>query len=86
MSSTPSDRRPETAARPPKEWLLAREAARILGCTRHAVPGLARRGLITRRALPGGFPRYLRTDCEELARRSTTGAAALKSAGPGGAA
>jgi hypothetical protein len=85
MHATLADQRPSTAARPSQdpEWILATPAAQVLGCHRHLLPGLAARGLIRRRTIPGAAPRYSRSDCEELARRSTTPAAALETIGAG---
>jgi hypothetical protein len=66
---------PPAAARTTRDpdWLLAPDAARILGVNRKSLCGLAARGLIRRREIPGAHPRYSRTDCEELARRTTVG-------------
>jgi hypothetical protein len=70
----------ETATRKPHpgsakgnlDWMTARAASRLAGCRETLIPELAAKGLITRRALPGTTPRYLRADVEALARQYTT--------------
>ena len=71
--------RPAPRPRPLKQWLFATEAGALLGINPRSVPGLAERGLITRRAIPGTMPRYYRPDVERLARTWTTEAAAAGS-------
>lgn len=52
------------------EWIDASKAARLLSTNRARVVALAAEGLIATRSLPGVRARFLRADCERLARES----------------
>lgn len=53
------------------EWIFANEAAEILGVNRHIIDDLAESRRITRRVIPGTYPRYLRADVVQLAEQCT---------------
>jgi hypothetical protein len=59
--------RPSNAAR---KWVSATQAARIIGCNGRQVALLAESGHLTTLRLPAinSRTRYLKTDCERLAR------------------
>jgi hypothetical protein len=63
--------------KPVKDWLSGADASRVIGCAEWQIPKLARRGHLSVKQLPGvGRARYLRADCERLAklivRKATT--------------
>jgi hypothetical protein len=53
-------------------WLTAKEAAEQLDISRKLLAKLGDTRQLTRRVIPGGNPKYLRSDVERLARESTT--------------
>ena len=54
------------------KWLTAVQVAEILGVPPTAIPRLVKAGVLTFRKLSGCAARFLRSDVEDLARRSTT--------------
>jgi hypothetical protein len=56
------------------EWVPQNAAGRIIGCPAWNIPKLAAAGYIAVKELPGGIgrPRYLRADCEKLAKEIVT--------------
>jgi hypothetical protein len=59
-----------------REWVLARAAARLIGCDEATVRKLAAAGLIARRAIPGTLPRYNLSDITKMVDRYTVPARA----------
>jgi hypothetical protein len=57
-------------------WVNAKSAAEVAACDSKRIRDLARRGLISRRHLPGCDPVYLLSDVEKLVDRCTSSASA----------